>query len=314
MMSGSTPPLRFIQPFNLVFLPLLYGSSALLIREAAIRLRLGWVNVLLLGAAFGIFQEGLVVQTWFSYAAPGSASHTATNFSVAHGVDWSAAIAFTCYHSVISVATPLLLVSGFFPRRAALPWLGRRSALFLGIWLLIPSAAMAWNVANRLFADQGYHGPPEPQYGSTALAVVAFITLGLLLRLPTRRPSTRPAPSVRRVFLISVGLTLLFFITILPLAVTPLPAAVSLALAVAVVGYGLGLVWIWSRRAGWSAAHQYALALGIAAYFAFIMAPVQEYLFHVPLSQGLTGVSWLIFATLALVQFRLVLQSRRQPG
>src|SRR5579859_3917185 len=49
MLSGSTPPLRFLQPFSLVFLPLLYGSSALLIREAVVRLRLGWANVLLLG-------------------------------------------------------------------------------------------------------------------------------------------------------------------------------------------------------------------------------------------------------------------------
>lgn len=311
MLSGSTPPLRFLQPFNLVFLPILYGSSALLIHEAVVRWRLGWANVLLLGAAFGVFEEALVVQTWFSYVASGSASYTATNFSVAHGVDWSAAIAYTCYHSIISVATPLLLIKQLFPRQVDQPWLGPRSATFLGIWLFLPSAAMAINVATRLFAAQGYHGPPQPQYLYAALAVVALVALGLALRIPAPRPSSRRAPTTRRVFLTSLGLTLLFFITILPLAATPLPAAVSLGLAVAVVAWSLWRVRSWSAREGWSAAQEFALALGVVAYFAFIMAPIEEFLAHLPLSQGLTGISWLIFAALALVNGRLAWRARR---
>lgn len=323
LMSGSTPPLRFLQPFNLIFLPLVYGSSLLLIREVAVRLRLGWINILLLGAAFGVFEEGLVVQTWYCYVAPSCASHTATLYSVANGIDWSAAIALTIFHSVISVATPLTLVSGFFPRSAALPWLGYRGALFLGIWLLLPTAEMAWNVATRILATEGYHGPPEPQYAYTALAVVVCVALGLLLRLPAWlsswlervrpfKPSMRPAPRVLRVFLTSAGLTLLYFITILPLVATLLPAAISLGLTIAVALFSFGLVWAWSRRAGWSAAHHYALALGIVAYFAFVMAPVQEFIFRVPLSQSLTGVNWLIFAALALVQLRLLRRAQRQ--
>ena len=311
MMSGSTPPLRFIQPFNLVFLPLLYGSSALLIREAVARRRLGWANVLLMGAAFGVFQEALVVQTWFSYGAPGSASHTATGFSVAHGVDWSAAIAYTCYHSVISVATPLLLIKHLFPRVAGLPWLGRRSAVFLGMWLLIPSAAMAINVAMRLFAEQGYHGPPQPQYLYAALAVVALLALGLLIRLPRPRRSALAAPTPWRVLRTSFGLTLLFFVSILPLAATPLPAAVTLAATVAIVTWGLWRVWTWSARQGWGAAQEYALALGVVGYFAVVMAPVEEYLARLPLSQGVTGVDLVIFAALALAGLRLVWRARR---
>jgi hypothetical protein len=311
MMSGSTPPLRFIQPFNLVFLPLLYGSSALLIREAVARRRLGWANVLLMGAAFGVFQEALVVQTWFSYAAPGSASYTATGFSVAQGVDWSAAIAYTCYHSVISVATPLLLIRHLFPRVAGLPWLGRRSAVFLAMWLIIPSAAMAINVAMRLFAEQGYYGPPQPQYLYAALAVVALLALGLLVRLPRPRRSARPAPTPWRVLRTSFGLTLLFFISILPLAATRMPAAITLAATVAIVAWALWRVWTWSARQGWGAAQEYALALGVVGYFAVVMAPVEEYLARLPLSQGITGVDLAIFAALALVGAPLAWHARR---
>src|SRR5947209_831762 len=54
LISGSTPPLLAVQPFALVFLPTLYGISALLIREIIVRRGLNWGNALLLGTAFGI--------------------------------------------------------------------------------------------------------------------------------------------------------------------------------------------------------------------------------------------------------------------
>ncbi|HEX9035391.1 MAG TPA: hypothetical protein VF808_00205 [Ktedonobacterales bacterium] len=311
MLSGSTPPLRFLQPFNLVFLPLLYGSSALLIREAIVRRRLGWINVLLLGAAFGVFQEALVVQTWFTYAAPSSASHTANNFSVAHGIDWSAAIGFTLYHAVISVATPLALIQGLLPRQAGRPWLGRKSAIFLGMWLLLPSAAVAVRVAVSIFSAEGYHGPPEPQYAYAALAVLALVALGLLVRVPRLPDSPRPAPTVRRVFLSAAGLTLLFFITQLPLGAAPAAAAIPIGMTVAVCAWALWRVWTWSARAGWSAAQEFALALGVVAFFAFVLDPIEEFYTHTPLSRGLTGASWLVFAALALVNVRLMLRGQR---
>jgi hypothetical protein len=51
---------------GLVFLAPLYGAPALLIRETARRLGLGWPGILLLAAAFGIVQAGIVDQSLFS--------------------------------------------------------------------------------------------------------------------------------------------------------------------------------------------------------------------------------------------------------
>lgn len=319
MLSGSTPPLRFIQPRNLVFLPLLYGSSALLIHEAVARRRLGWANVLLLGAAFGVFQEALVVQTWFTYGAPASAAYTATAYSVARGIDWSAAIAYTCYHSVISVALPLLFVTRLFPRQAALPWLGPRSGVFLALWLLVPSGGMAVNIGVHLFASQGYHGPPQPQYLYAALAVVALTLLGVFLRLPAPRPSPRAAPAIRRVFLTALGLTVLFFLTILALpslAATRLPAAVPLALCVAVCAWSLWRVRSWSARTGWGPGCELALGLGVLACFAFIMAPLEEFAVRLPQSQYLTLTDLAIFALLTIAALVAARRARKasQPA
>jgi hypothetical protein len=88
MMSGSTPPLLFLRPFALIVLPTLCGISALLIHEIRVRRQLGWGNILLMGAAFGIFQEALVVQTWFNFPEPTSPSHSTGTYGVFWQTSW----------------------------------------------------------------------------------------------------------------------------------------------------------------------------------------------------------------------------------
>jgi len=66
VLSGSTPPLGFINPFTFLLETGLYGSGAILVRELVRRRGLGWASILLLGAAYGILEEGLVVTSWFN--------------------------------------------------------------------------------------------------------------------------------------------------------------------------------------------------------------------------------------------------------
>src|SRR5215472_14240276 len=66
MLSGSTPPLLFFTPFSLIFECGLYGSGAVLVRELVRRRGLGWGGILLVGAAYGILEEALVVTSWFN--------------------------------------------------------------------------------------------------------------------------------------------------------------------------------------------------------------------------------------------------------
>ncbi|OLC21634.1 MAG: hypothetical protein AUH33_01400 [Chloroflexi bacterium 13_1_40CM_68_21] len=64
LLSGSTPLRAFVNPFTFLYLSGLYGSGALIVREIVRRRGLGWRNVLLLGAAYGVLEEGLVVTSW----------------------------------------------------------------------------------------------------------------------------------------------------------------------------------------------------------------------------------------------------------
>jgi len=70
-LSSSSPlnalvldPVMFV--FQLAANLGLYGPGVLLIREASIRWKKGWATVLLLGAAYGILEEGVALSTLFN--------------------------------------------------------------------------------------------------------------------------------------------------------------------------------------------------------------------------------------------------------
>ena len=65
LLSGSSPPLEFFNPFGFVLLVGLYGCGVVIVRELSIRWEKGWGSILLLGAAYGIIEEGLAVKSFF---------------------------------------------------------------------------------------------------------------------------------------------------------------------------------------------------------------------------------------------------------
>src|SRR3989454_1087390 len=65
MLSGSSPPLEWLNPITPLLLIWLYGAGILVMRETAVRWRTGWPSILLLGAAYGIIEEGLAVKSFF---------------------------------------------------------------------------------------------------------------------------------------------------------------------------------------------------------------------------------------------------------
>src|SRR5437667_292080 len=68
MLSGSTPPLEWLNPIAALLLIWLYGAGVLVMRETAVRWKTGWPSILLLGAAYGIIEEALEVKSFFDPA------------------------------------------------------------------------------------------------------------------------------------------------------------------------------------------------------------------------------------------------------
>ncbi|HUY76131.1 MAG TPA: hypothetical protein VMV29_05140 [Ktedonobacterales bacterium] len=306
VLSGSTPPLLFIQPFGFIFIPLLYGSSAILIREILVRRRLGWGNALVLGAAFGVFQEALVVQTWYTFMAKSSPSHSNGFYGVWLGTNWVWALDLTIYHAVISITIPLIWLTLIFPQRALLPGLRRRGVILFLLWLIIPCGLLALNAAKAQFAKEGYAGPPLIGYLLACALMVTLILVGGFARFPTPRPQPgRRAPGVWAVRGTMFGLTTLFFVLSFILPATKLPPPVMMAIAVGVFSFGVWRIARWSACDGWSARHWLALVMGLVAWYLLLWAPLVEFAFRLPEREGLTLANLIAMIALFVFDWRL---------
>lgn len=307
VLSGSTPPLALLSPFPLIVLPTLYGIWAILIHEIVARRGLGWGNALLLGAAFGIFQEALVVQTWFLYGVKSSPSYSTGTYGVLWGTNWLWGFNLSVYHAVVSILTPLLLIAVFFPVRAEVCWLRWRVITPLTLWMLLLCGALAYEVAFKMYANQGYAGPPLVPYLICAVLTVALVVLGATLRLPTPRPNpSRAAPRLWTVRLTLCALMALY--TMLPTILFPafkLPVWAAFLVAALLVAVGIARVRSWSARAGWGARHWLAVATGVALYFALLWAPLIEFGLAMPGQLGLTALDLVVAVLLLLSDSRL---------
>jgi len=102
----------------------LYGTGALLIHDARVRWKKGWASVLLLGAAYGILEEGVALSTLFNpNAGPvgvlGVYGHLL-------GVNWVWAAGIVPFHAVFSISVPILLLGLAIPETGLRPLLSRR--------------------------------------------------------------------------------------------------------------------------------------------------------------------------------------------
>ena len=187
LLTGSTPittlvtnPPGFALSFGLDVG--LYGTGALLIREFVAAYRKGWASTLLLGAAYGIGEEGFAVHTFFERSGPpvgvlGAYGH-------ALGVNWLWALGLTAFHATYSIALPILLVGLWYPQARTARWLDRGLvALCAGVYLAVV-ALLAFTVG---------HGPTP--FASSVFAGLAVALVVLAAVVPADLLSVRLGPT-----------------------------------------------------------------------------------------------------------------------
>lgn len=303
-LTGSTPPLNFLNPITLLFLTALYGSGALIVRETARRRALGWGSVVLLGAAYGALEEGLVVTSWFNPHWP-DAVYLAS-FSHILGVNWFWAVGLTTFHAIVSVTLPITLVEAAFPALASQPWLSGRAYRLLMLLLGVASVAGLVAFGILMFHAQGYYPPPLSWLLALAIAValvwLAIHPLGRLWRrsygdqsIPPR-VSQRRAPSLPSLRFAGFFYTIAFFVILWGGPNIFHRQSLALTLLIFTIALGAWVVSRWSHRVDWSARQRLALLTGVALFWV-ALAPLMEYRIH-PAGKDETGITLLAAAML----------------
>ncbi len=184
MLSGSSPPLEWLNPAVPFLLIWLYGSGVLVMRETAVRWKAGWPAILLLGAAYGIIEEGLAVKSFFDPAWMDLG--VLGWYGRWLDVNWVWAVWLTIYHAVVSIAVPIFLVDWLYPETRGQPFTSRRG--YIGAILLLASATVFLDAALTTYR-------PSPWHLLGGLAAVLFLVWAAkryASRLWNRLPSGRP--------------------------------------------------------------------------------------------------------------------------
>ncbi len=296
LLSGSAPPVEFFNPFGFPILVSLYGSGAIIVRELVIRWKKGWASLLMLGAAYGIAEEGLMVKSIFDPAWPDLA--VLGSFGRWVGVNWVWALMLTIYHATFSIAMPILIVELMFPSRCRERWVGPRTFSLL---LLLISAVVVIG-----FVWLTPYRPPLVPYAG---AVFAVIGIGYAARRIPHQPkllrTARKQPGTKGLFLFSFLATLCFFMFLYagPFLM-PFPIIIMLTVVVFASLVGMLLADFSSR--GLDDLQQFALATG-ALGFLIVLAPLQELdkaRTDNPAGMGIVGLAFLLFLVLLGYQTR----------
>jgi len=264
LLSGSAPPVEFFNPIGFPLLSALYGSGAILIRELTIRWKKGYSSLLLLGAAYGVTEEGLMVKSFFDPAWPDLG--ILGTFGRWIGINWVWAEMLTIYHAVFSIATPILLVELAYPSKRKECWVSSR-ALKGFIGLLVAIVLLGYFVLTPYF-------PPFPQYSLAVLATILLVYLAH--KLPSDYGKLGSAPLHRPILFWATGFlgTVTFFLTF-----WALPHLLNMPVAIMFFGALLAFVIAsFLKQFNWkgpSDLHQFALISGGLTFF-IILAPLQE--------------------------------------
>lgn len=260
LFSGSSPLNEFINPLTLLILAMLYGSGAIIARELTIRWEKGWPSLLLLGFAYGIYEEGLVIRSFFNpnWMDLGSLGV----YGRVWGVNWVWAYHLTVFHALVSIAASVVFVEIVFSEHRANSWITRRQWWYM-LWaflLLMLPLGKALNPYNA----------PDRWIALSWLAILALVGLARWMPSPhPRHPRRDVLPRPRRFFGLAYGGAFTHQILIhlgADRGAYPFPVALLLVLLFDLLVLYLARRWS-GDFAAWDDRHRMAFLSGILAFF-----------------------------------------------
>src|SRR5262245_29663368 len=128
-----------------------YGAGALLIRALVRHRGRGFGAILLLGLAFALAEECVILQT--ALAPLFVAMDPQHIYGRSLGVNWVYLLSQLGYESVWAIVIPIQLAELLFPKRRTDPWLGKAGMVVAAIVYLVASVVVwyLWEQAAQRF-------------------------------------------------------------------------------------------------------------------------------------------------------------------
>ncbi len=275
----------------LALLAPMYGGGALLIREVTRRTGRGWPTMVLLAAAYGVVEEGLIDQMlWNPHYGGFDMRHAyAQTYVPALGTSVAMVQDVLSMHTIWSICVPIAIVETF-GRDHTRPWLGPVGVTLTGALFVAASVFLAAAQAG----SEHFMASPA-QFAGSAAVIVALIAAGLLLGRRPARTADTDAPRPWPVAAASFAVSGLYWNREMLLPVSDRIVAVAWC----VLAAALTVVCVrWSRRSGWGPAHRLALAGGALLTYVWVGFTHARDM-GVPTTTGLLGNA--IFGTAAVL-------------
>jgi len=291
-----------------------YGFAALIIREVARRRQRGWGTILLLGIAYALAEECVILQTSFTpqFFPPAFSA----NFGWAFGVQWIYLVAMLWYESVYAIVLPISLTELLFPAQRDELWLNRRGLAVAAVIFVLSSIGVWWlwsHVGLQKYGTSSYQIPPA-NIGIALVAIVALLISTLLLpsHARARRTATRRTwpPWLVGLMAFAHGLVWFVLIALAYLPATLLPGVsplLPIGIAVVWVALALLVVRYLSAAQGWQDRRRLALIFG--ASLASMLGGVLTILAADPIDQ----IGKFVFDVIAIILFAYLAWRLRQP-
>jgi hypothetical protein len=259
LFSSSSPLNEFINPLSILALSMLYGCGAIIARELTVRWNKGWLSLLLLGFAYGIFEEGIMVRSFFD--PNWTDLDNLGLYGRVAGVNWVWAYHLSIFHALISIAASIVFVETLYPNRRAQSWVTSRKWWRINwiLFLLTLPLGKSFNPYNA------------PNHWLFLSWISIFLLAGLARFAPEVNlpPLKKPPPHPRCFFLLSFFGTLGHYTLIHMGAdegVYPFTATILL-----ITIFDIFILWLALRWSGnftnWDDRHRQSFIAGILVFF-----------------------------------------------
>lgn len=244
-----------------------YGGAALIIRTLVRRSGRSWLAILLLGLAYAVLEECVILQT--SLAPLLFAADLNHVYGRTFGVNWPYLLWALGYEAVWSIVIPIQVTELIFPARRSDPWLGS-AGLIVAAVVFIAGSRFVWFIWTQVAMKKFYHGPAfEIPIATIAVAVAVAAALAVAAFLPWTRvrqqtPVANRHPRSRLLMVSSLVWGLAWFVLVILATgyVPSVPPWIQMTLAALLSVFALLAIPRLLTRFVWVDRHRLALISG----------------------------------------------------